>query len=85
MFGIGVSAAGGMAGYMWRTHAVLIIVLAIGSTQLPKIFWRLGLKKLFVKAKWRVIALNILCLAVLFCSLAFLVGDTYNPFLYFRF
>ena len=85
MFGIGVSAAGGMAGYMWRTHAVLIIVLAIGSTQLPKILWRVGLKKLFAKAKWRVLALNILCLAVLFASLAFLVGDTYNPFLYFRF
>lgn len=85
MFGIGVSAAGGMAGYMWKTHAVLIIILALGSTQLPKILWRAGLKKLFVRAKWRMLSLNILCLIVLFLSLAFLVGDTYNPFLYFRF
>lgn len=85
MFGIGVSAGGGMAGYMWKTHAVLIIILALGSTQLPKILWRAGLKKIFAKAKWRMLSLNILCLIVLFLSLAFLVGDTYNPFLYFRF
>ena len=85
MFGIGTGAAGGLSGYYWRTHIILIIILAIGSTRIPKILWRLSLKKIFAKAKYRVLAVNILCLAVLFLSLAFLVGDTYNPFLYFRF
>ncbi len=85
MFGFGGEIAGGMAGYYWRTHAILIVILCLGATQIPKLLWRAGLARIFKEKKYRMVAVCVLSLVVLFLSFAFLVGDTYNPFLYFRF
>ncbi len=84
MFGMGASG-GMMAGYYWRTHAILLIALAIGSTQIPKLLaGRLSAKWIKHEAAGAIV-LNVFCVVVLFGCFAFLVGDTYNPFLYFRF
>lgn len=76
-------ALGGQDVYWLTTKAVLLIVCAIASTQLPK--------KLFEKAtgamneKTAFIVKAVPTAAVLILSMVFLIGDSYNPFLYFRF
>ena len=83
MFGIGVPFSAGLAAYDWLTYGPLLAILAIGSTWLPKraAEW-LGQK---LPPVVREVGADVLCLAVLFFCIAFLVGDSYNPFLYFRF
>ncbi len=82
MFGAN-GALGGQDVYWLTTKAVLLIVCAIASTQLPK--------KLFEKAtgamneKTAFIVKAVPTAAVLILSMVFLIGDSYNPFLYFRF
>ncbi len=82
MFGAN-GALGGQNVYWLTTKAVLLIVCAIASTQLPK--------KLFEKAtgamneKTAFIVKAVPTAAVLILSMVFLIGDSFNPFLYFRF
>ena len=62
---------------------VLLVICVIGSTQLPKkaAAWleeKLGANA-FAWLSYSVIGLTLLA------SMAFLVADSYNPFLYFRF
>jgi alginate O-acetyltransferase complex protein AlgI len=63
--------------YYLLSYAGLFLVAAIGATSLPS---KIG-KKIPGSSCWRVCWMA----ACLFLSLAFLVSDTYNPFLYFRF
>ena len=76
-------ALGGQDVYWLTTKAVLLIVCAIASTQLPK--------RLFEKArgsmneKTAFVIKAVPTAAVLVLSMVFLIGDSYNPFLYFRF
>ncbi len=76
-------AVGGMDVYTLATRAVLIVICCIASTQLPK--------KLFLSCtgamneKAAFVLKSVLTLALLALSMVFLIGDSYNPFLYFRF
>lgn len=74
---------GGMDVYTLVTKAVLIIICCIASTELPK--------RVFVSCtdalgeKTGFVIKSVLSLALLALSMIFLIGDSYNPFLYFRF
>ncbi len=82
MFGAN-GALGGMDVYTLATKAVLIVICCIASTELPK--------KLFLSCtgamneKAAFVLKSVLTLALLALSMVFLIGDSYNPFLYFRF
>lgn len=66
--------------YLISTHFVLFIIAIIGCTPIfKKIKEKLKNNKIFM------IIEIIICLVLFFISLSFLVGSTYNSFLYFRF
>ena len=65
-----------LSGYIW-----LIIVLAVASTTLPKRFVRF-ICEMFPKTRYSEPVFAAACTLV---SLFMLLGQTYNPFLYFRF
>jgi alginate O-acetyltransferase complex protein AlgI len=82
MFGCsGIWDAGN--GYFVMKYLVLLIIAAIGSTPAPKKVAQWLCKKLPVPV--RAVVVNVFIFAVLFLSVALIVGDSYNPFLYFRF
>ncbi|MBP1893905.1 alginate O-acetyltransferase complex protein AlgI [Paenibacillus lactis] len=68
--------------YRLSTNAVLLVVLAICATPLPR-------KALsYVKTRWSTTstaAVPVIYLLFLLLTTAYLVNETYNPFLYFRF
>ena len=71
--------------YLLMTNLILFLILAIGSTTLPK---RIGEKisaKLSSKPVTDVVVQNIVIYAIFISCIAFLVTSSYNPFLYFRF
>lgn len=71
--------------YLLMTNLILFLILAIGSTTLPK---RIGEKisaKLSSKPVADVVVQNIVIYAIFISCIAFLVTSSYNPFLYFRF
>lgn len=65
--------------YMISTHALLIIICILASTTFMK---KININK---DKNWYVIIRNLACMAMFFISVCFLIGSTYNPFLYFRF
>ena len=69
--------------YILAKYALLLIIAIIGSTPLPKKAGGWIIKKLPSAA--RIIVVNLFVFAVLFIAVALIVGDSYNPFLYFRF
>ena len=75
--------ADGTALYLLRSNAVLLVLALIGSTTLPVKAW----EKLSGRvSEGAAVALRTVGVTViLLLSIAFLVGDSYNPFLYFRF
>ncbi len=82
MFGAN-GALGGLDLYWLTTKAVLLVICCVASTELPKklmisLGGRLGERPAFILKS--VLTLLLLCLSVVF-----LIGDSYNPFLYFRF
>ncbi len=66
--------------YLLYTNIILFIVLIIGSTNIPKTLW----EKVNLKFKGITIE-NIYLLFIFILSIAYLVDQSYNPFLYFRF
>ena len=75
--------ADGATWYLLRSNAVLLVLALIGSTTLPVRVWnRLSGR---VSDRAAVVLRTAGVTAVLLLSVAFLVGDSYNPFLYFRF
>lgn len=65
--------------YLLQTHWILIIICIIASTTLIR-------KMNMIKDKnYYYVIKNIACLVMFFISICFLIGSTYNPFLYFRF
>ncbi len=83
MFGFGNnSLTDGNAIYYLYTNALLIAILIISSTQIPKkIFNRIKLKLNNGKA----VIIPVAYMILIFLCTAYLVNETYNPFLYFRF
>ena len=68
--------------YLFVTNAALLVILIIGSTQIPKkaAAWLCG-KNAIVAEVLKAGFIAAVCLL----STAYLVNATYNPFLYFRF
>lgn len=71
--------------YLLYNNAVLLFLLIVGSTQLPRILAGKMLKRL-QESDWACIILRgVFYIAVFLLSTAYLVDASYNPFLYFRF
>ncbi len=71
--------------YLLRNYGLLLLVLAVGSTMIPK---KLGLRlsrQLGENSIAVTVIKSIFYLFILVISVAYLVDATYNPFLYFRF
>ncbi|WP_313755732.1 MBOAT family O-acyltransferase [Tissierella sp.] len=68
--------------YLLYTNILLFLILIIGSTDIPKRLWKY-MNDRFNNISW--IVENIFLLLVLVLSIAYLVDQSYNPFLYFRF
>lgn len=86
MFGLGASSfADSQLMYLLLNNAVLLIILAIGSTQLPKLLAGRLMNKLENHSAVYAIVLNIAIIAIFIMSVAYIVDASYNPFLYFRF
>ena len=83
MFGIGVPLADEKALFYLGGSVVMLIICTVAATRLPKCLAQKLESKLPATA-FQYIRYGVI-LAVLLVSMAFLVADSYNPFLYFRF
>ncbi len=84
MFGAGGALYDKTSLYLLSTNIILLVILALASTNLParlgnSLADRLGEKPLSAVVQ------NVVFAAVILISTAYLVDATYNPFLYFRF
>lgn len=68
--------------YLLVSNALLMVIMAIGCTSLPKYLAKKVTKKDGVGAS---LCMSVYVAVILFLSIAYLVNGTYNPFLYFRF
>lgn len=82
MFGAN-GALGGMDVYTLLTRAALMVICCVASTELPRRLLVTAAGKMNEKAAFTV--KSVLTLVLLALSVVFLIGDSYNPFLYFRF
>ena len=82
MFGAN-GAVGGMDVYTLFTKAVLLIICCIASTELPKKLFLSATGAMNEKAAFTL--KSVMTIALLALSMILLIGDSYNPFLYFRF
>ena len=71
--------------YFLYTNAILFVILIAASTNIPKEMALRLLENLETKPIIYVTLKNTFYIFVMVISVAFLVSDTYNPFLYFRF
>lgn len=67
--------------YLLLNNLSLILILFIGSTDLPKRVFKRLFKSDFVRTTIEIIGLTLIFIV----SISYLVAATYNPFLYFRF
>ena len=83
MFGIGAkSVLDSMGVYLFITNLILFLIAAVGSTEkVHEIFEEI------VYGGWKVRAVSacVIYAGMFLLSIAYLVTETYNPFLYFRF
>ncbi len=84
MFGASGSLADNTSMYLLLTNAVLFVILAFAATPAPKMLAGRLLNKLGENVSGTVIK-NVVFVAILVLSTAYLVDASYNPFLYFRF
>lgn len=82
MFGAN-GAVGGMDVYTLFTKAVLLIICCVASTELPKKLFLSAAGAMNEKAAFTI--KSVMTIALLALSMILLIGDSYNPFLYFRF
>ena len=82
MFGAN-GAIGGMDVYTLLTKEVLLIICCVASTELPKKLFLSAAGAMNEKAAFTL--KSVLMIALLAMSMILLIGDSYNPFLYFRF
>lgn len=82
MFGAN-GAIGGMDVYTLLTKAALLVICCIASTELPKRLFLSATGAMNEKAAFTI--KSVMTIALLALSMILLIGDSYNPFLYFRF
>ena len=82
MFGAN-GAIGGMDVYTLLTKAALLVICCVASTELPKKLFLSAAGAMNEKAAFTL--KSVLTIALLALSMILLIGDSYNPFLYFRF
>ena len=82
MFGAN-GAVGGMDVYTLLTKAALLVICCVASTELPKKLFLSAAGAMNEKAAFTL--KSVLTIALLALSMILLIGDSYNPFLYFRF
>lgn len=82
MFGAN-GAIGGMDVYTLFTKAALIVICCVASTELPKRLFLSATGAMNEKAAFTI--KSVMTIALLALSMILLIGDSYNPFLYFRF
>lgn len=82
MFGAN-GAIGGMDVYTLLTKAALLVICCIASTELPKRLFLSAAGAMNEKAAFTI--KSVMTIALLALSMILLIGDSYNPFLYFRF
>jgi len=70
--------------YMLRSYAVILVIAAVGASPLPKT-WANSFETSRLGQRVMPVLEPLTWLAVLLVSTAFLVDDSFNPFLYFRF
>ena len=83
MFGIGVPLVDKTAIFLLSGNALLLLVLFVGVTALPK--RALTTIRKHLRPAYFEVCIYVCCILLLWLCIAFLVADTYNPFLYFRF
>ena len=83
MIGLGSGFADKAALYYLGSSWLMLIVCAIGATQLPKRMAAVLQQRISANV-FQYVSYGVILL-VLLVSMAFLVADSYNPFLYFRF
>lgn len=83
MFGIGVPFVNNFDIFLLKGNMVLLIVCALGATSLPKSCY-MALRKRMKSDVFDYVC-NGSVLIILWLSIAFLMSNGYNPFLYFRF
>jgi len=83
MFGLGNHVLMDSAGiYYLYTNAIMFVILAVCSTPIVKNI----LDRIVVKSKLGYVNGSLITyMVILFLATAYLVNETYNPFLYFRF
>lgn len=83
MLGIGVSLIDSATLFQLRNYAMLLPILLLGSTDLPRRMIY-GLRHQINPVRFEKLSYAA-CLVTTWVCVAFLIADTYNPFLYFRF
>lgn len=68
--------------YLLVSNALLMVIMTIGCTSLPKYLAKKVTKKDGIGAS---LCMSVYVAVILLLSIAYLVNGTYNPFLYFRF
>lgn len=71
--------------YLLYNNAVLLLVLLLGVTELPKKWANRLVLKLQQSSEVTVTLMGIFYVGIFLLSVAYLVDASYNPFLYFRF
>lgn len=82
--GMGLPAVTFETTYYLKSYAVILIVAIIGATPLPKMLVNKIWKNSIGEKINCVLEPIVLCLIAILCT-AFLIGGSFNPFLYFRF
>jgi alginate O-acetyltransferase complex protein AlgI len=85
MFGAGVPLISSHALFALGGNAVMLAILVIASTPLPSRLYAKLAEKWQARPILSAVAQNVAIICIFAVSLAYLVGSTYNPFLYFRF
>ena len=86
MFGMGVCGIyDEKALYILNSYGIILLILMIASTQIPKRVAGALIKKVGEESLPAALVSNVVLLFVMVLSVAFIVDASYNPFLYFRF
>ena len=77
--------ADSMSAYYLSTHGILLLLLAVGSTTIPTKLWKKVKDRLHLNETGELVVKTLYMVGMFALGILFLVGDSYNPFLYFRF